>query len=84
MPRALLEFEPARAGLSGDEARYRLLDGNPRIAVGSAGAIGPWLAHDLPDATSRGIYLTPDTLDEGEEQVITERLLEILSDARPT
>ena len=82
MPRVRIEFEPAIAGLSGDEARYQLWEGNPRIAAGSAGALGPWLAHDLTDDTSRGIFLTADTLDEGEEHVITERLLEILSHAR--
>jgi L-seryl-tRNA(Ser) seleniumtransferase len=84
MPRLLLDLDPVVAGLSGDEARQRLWEGNPRIAAGSAGAVGPWLAHDLPDATSRGLYLTPDTLDEGEEHIITERLLEILKDARPS
>jgi L-seryl-tRNA(Ser) seleniumtransferase len=83
MPRLLLELDPAVAGMTGDEARRRLWEGNPRIAAGSAGAVGPWLAHDLTDDTSRGLYLTPDTLDAGEEHLITERLLELLKDARP-
>ena len=81
MPRALIELNPA-AGLDANALRRLLWEGDPRIAVSNAGPIGPWLAHDLSDPDARGVYLTPDTLDLGEERVITERMLAILHSRR--
>lgn len=67
VPRLLLELDPERAGLTGAELRQRLWDGDPRIAVAPAG--------------ERGVYITPDTLEPGEEALIAERVTTIVRDA---
>jgi len=64
VPRTLIEFEPALCGLTAAEVRQRLWEGDPPIAVASAGIAG--------------IYITPDTLESGEEHIIAERLKQIL------
>ncbi len=63
-PRVQLIFDPAICGLSGAEVRQRLWEGQPRIAAAPAG--------------ETGIYLTPDTMEPGEETIIVERLRELL------
>ena len=67
VPRLLLELDPERAGLTGTELRQRLWEGDPRIAVAPAG--------------ERGVYITPDTLEPGEEELIAERVTAIVQAA---
>ncbi len=67
VPRLLLELDPERAGLTGAELRQRLWEGDPRIAVAPAG--------------ERGVYITPDTLEPGEEELIAERVTAIVQAA---
>jgi L-seryl-tRNA(Ser) seleniumtransferase len=77
MPRCLIELDPA-AGLDGNAVRRRLWDGDPRIAVQNAGALGLHVTADALDPEPRGIYLTADCLAPGEEHVVAERVLEVL------
>ncbi len=65
IPRALLRWDAARLGVSAAEARARLHLGDPGIEV----AFAP------PD----GIYINPETLEPGEEEIVAERLAAILS-----
>jgi D-glucosaminate-6-phosphate ammonia-lyase len=67
VPRLLLELDSERAGLTGAELRQRLWEGDPRIAVAPAG--------------ERGVYITPDTLEPGEEELIAERVTAIVQAA---
>jgi len=64
LPWALLEFDPTVTGLNAAEVQQQLWDGDPRIAVSLA---GPY-----------GIHLTPDTLEPGEAEIVTDRLKQIL------
>ncbi|MCC6629612.1 MAG: aminotransferase class V-fold PLP-dependent enzyme [Chloroflexi bacterium] len=66
-PRLHLRFDPARAGLTGEQVRQALWEGEPGIVVTPAG----------PD----GIFITPDTIDPGEEQIIADRLTAVLQAA---
>jgi hypothetical protein len=79
MPRALVEFDPAVLGFDANHVRHALWEGDPRIAVGHYGAKHLYLTHAESDPDARGIYITPDTLEPGEEHAITKRMLEILS-----
>ncbi len=67
VPRLLLELDPEHAGLTGAELRQRLWEGDPRIAVAPAGA--------------HGVYITPDTIEPGEEELIAERVTAIVQAA---
>ena len=67
VPRALIAFDPAVTGVTGEEVRCRLWKGEPAIAVAAAG--------------TTGIYLTPDTLDGADARTIVDRLNQILADA---
>ena len=64
-PRALIRFDAKRAGIGGAQVQQRLLAGDPPIEVAFA----------APD----GIYVNPETLDPGEEQIVADRLAAILS-----
>ncbi len=64
VPRMLITFDPALCGLTGAEVRQQLWESDPPIAVAQAGVTG--------------IYLTPDTLESGEEQIVAEGLRQIL------
>ena len=64
VPRTLIEFDPILCGLTAVEVRQRLWEGDPPVAVAPAGITG--------------IYLTPDTLESGEEHIIAGRLKQIL------
>jgi D-glucosaminate-6-phosphate ammonia-lyase len=63
-PRALVVFDPAICGLTGAQVRQRLWEGDPRVAVAPAG--------------EDGLYITPDTLEPGEEQLVAARVREAL------
>jgi L-seryl-tRNA(Ser) seleniumtransferase len=65
IPRALLRWDAARLGVSAAEAKTQLHLGDPGIEV----AFAP------PD----GIYINPETLEPGEEEIVAERLAAILS-----
>jgi L-seryl-tRNA(Ser) seleniumtransferase len=64
MPRCVVEVDRAITGLTGAELVSRLWESDPRIAV--------------KQYEESGISMTPDTLADGDEHVITERLLEII------
>jgi L-seryl-tRNA(Ser) seleniumtransferase len=64
-PRAKVVVDPAKTGLSRDEIILALRNGTPSIEV-------------LPGA-SDVIYLNPMTLKEGEDQIVLDRLVEVLT-----
>lgn len=64
LPRARVVIDRDQAGLSRDQVVEQLMNGSPSIHVASSG--------------SDAIFLNPMTLADGEEQVVLDRLLEIL------
>lgn len=64
LPRALITIDADKAGNSRDQIVQQLLDGTPAITVSTAGV--------------NDIYLNPMTLMDGEEQIVLDRLVEIL------
>lgn len=62
-PRALVTVDPATVGLSLSRIIQLLQDGEPSIAVSGG---------------RKGIFLNPQTLEEGEEKIVLHRLREIL------
>jgi L-seryl-tRNA(Ser) seleniumtransferase len=64
LPRARVRIDAQRVGLSRDEVVQQLANGTPSISVSTGDS-------DL-------IYLNPMTLAEGEEQIVLDRLVEIL------
>jgi L-seryl-tRNA(Ser) seleniumtransferase len=64
MPRAKVTIDPAKAVMNRDELILALRNGTPSIEV-------------LPSGTD-AIFVNPMTLKDGEEQIVLERLLEIL------
>jgi len=65
MPRAEILLDEPRLGLSRDEVLRRLYAGSPAISLAPAGA--------------NGIFVNPQTLLEGQEKIVVERIKEILS-----
>lgn len=65
LPRAKVVIDAKAAGISRSEVLEKLLNGEPAISAAAAGA--------------DGIYLNPMTLADGEETIVLERLVEILS-----
>ncbi len=64
LPRAKVIIDPAKAGMSRDEVAHALRTGTPAIEVSTGG--------------SDALYLNPMTLNDGEEQIVLDRLLAIL------
>jgi L-seryl-tRNA(Ser) seleniumtransferase len=64
LPRARVTFDPGAAHINRDQVVHALREGTPSIEV-------------LPSG-SDGIFLNPMTLREGEEEIVLQRLLEIL------
>nr|BAG82743.1 putative selenocysteine synthase [uncultured bacterium] len=64
LPRAKVTIDAAKAGMSRDDVVAQLRNGSPSIEVSQAG--------------SDVLYLNPMTLADGEEQIVLDRLLEIL------
>jgi L-seryl-tRNA(Ser) seleniumtransferase len=64
LPRAKVVIDPAKSGLSRDQVVEQLNNGEPAIQVTQSG--------------SDALYLNPMTLADGEEQIVLDRLLEIL------
>jgi D-glucosaminate-6-phosphate ammonia-lyase len=65
LPRAAVRFDPAALGINRNQIIEQLRDGSPAISVAL-----------LDDD---GIYLNPMTLANGEEEIVAERLLQILT-----
>jgi L-seryl-tRNA(Ser) seleniumtransferase len=68
MPRALVQFDQARLGFDRDEVVRRLGEGDPYVEVSKSGVDGIWI--------------NPQTLADGEEAIVIDRLLGALG-ARP-
>jgi L-seryl-tRNA(Ser) seleniumtransferase len=68
LPRAKVVIDPAKAGMSRDEVVLALRNGTPSIEVASSGM--------------DTIYVNPMTLADGEDQIVLDRLLAILSKQR--
>ena len=62
--RAEIIFDEAELGITRDEIMKRLYAGNPAIFLATAG--------------ENGVYVNPQTLDQGEEMIIVARIKEIL------
>jgi uncharacterized pyridoxal phosphate-dependent enzyme len=67
LPRTLVTIDPAAAGIGRDAVVSQLLAGDPIISVASSGA--------------DSLYLNPMTLEPGEEQIVLERLTQVLASA---
>jgi uncharacterized pyridoxal phosphate-dependent enzyme len=67
MPRAEIALDEGALGLTRDDLLARLSAGSPSIALSPAGA--------------SGVYLNPQTLEPGQERIIVERIVEIVSRA---
>ncbi len=65
MPRAELIFDESRLGLTRDAVLERLMAGDPAVALAPAG--------------ERGVFVNPQTLQPGEEQIVIARLKEALA-----
>lgn len=67
LPRALVRFNAAKLGKDRNQIVEALLNGNPSIAVANC--------------DDDGLYLNPMTLADGEEEIVIERLLQVLNEA---
>ena len=65
LPRAAVRFDAAKLGMDRDQVVKNLLEGSPAISVAL-------LEED-------GIYLNPMTLADGEEEIVIQRLLQIVT-----
>ena len=68
MPRAEIIFDEAGLGFTRDDILKRLRQGEPCIALAAAG--------------TSGILVNPQTLQPGQERIVCERLLEVISSAK--
>lgn len=68
MPRALVRFDAAALGFDRDEVVRRLGEGDPYVEVAKSGADGIWI--------------NPQTLEDGEEAIVVDRLLAALGQRR--
>jgi L-seryl-tRNA(Ser) seleniumtransferase len=64
MPRAEITLDESALGLTRDAFLAQLREGDPSIALSAAGA--------------SGVYLNPQTLEPGQEEIIVARIAEIL------
>jgi uncharacterized pyridoxal phosphate-dependent enzyme len=62
IPRVYIDWDPRTVPLSRDEIGRRLLAGEPAVAVG---------------ASATGLYVNPQTLEPGEEDIVARRLREV-------
>jgi D-glucosaminate-6-phosphate ammonia-lyase len=74
-PTLLVEWDPARVPLTGQEMEQALWDGEPRIAVSGAGSFLPF-----PPNTEPNIRIVPYQLEAGEERIVAERVRTVLLD----
>ena len=63
MPRAELIFDETALGLSRDEILQRLLAGEPAISLAPAG--------------EHGVFINPQTLEQGEEKIVVKKIQEL-------
>ena len=63
IPRLYLDWDKKVVPLNRDEVKFRLLQANPAIAVGT---------------TSSGLFVNPQTLVPGQEKIVAQRLREVL------
>lgn len=64
MPRAEIIFDEQKLGMTRDDILNRLRDGEPSIALAASG--------------TSGIYVNPQTLELGQERIITARIKQII------
>ena len=64
MPRAEIIFHEQNLGLTRDEILTRLMEGEPLITLAGAGA--------------NGVFVNPQTLEQGQEKIIVDRIKEII------
>lgn len=64
MPRAEIIFDEEKLGISRNEILRQLKEGEPSIDIASAGA--------------NGVFVNPQTLNDGEERIIAQRLKEVI------
>jgi L-seryl-tRNA(Ser) seleniumtransferase len=68
MPRALVRFDAEELGFDRDEVVRRLHEGDPYVEVSNSG--------------KDGIWINPQTLEDGDEKIVIDRLLAALAPAR--
>lgn len=73
-PSLKVEWDMATIPLTGQNVEQFLWDGDPRIAVSGAGSFLPFPPNQQPN-----IRIYPSQLQSGEEQIIADRVFEILS-----
>ena len=65
MPRTEIIFDEGQLGMTRDQILQQLRDGEPSI--------------DIAEAEQNGVYINPQTLASGQEEIIAQRLKEILT-----
>lgn len=75
-PRVTIRWTAAERGLTGATATALLYDGEPRIAIAGGGG-GRGGANTMPGDT--GISITSSMLAPGDEQIVADRVYEVLS-----
>lgn len=73
-PSLTVRWDKARIPLTGEEVEQLLWDGEPRIAVSGAGSFLPF-----PPNLEPNIQIAPYQLEAGEERIIAERVVSVLS-----
>jgi L-seryl-tRNA(Ser) seleniumtransferase len=68
MPRALVRFDAEELGFDRDEVVRRMHEGDPYVEVSNSG--------------KDGIWINPQTLEDGDEKIVIDRLLAALAPAR--
>lgn len=78
-PSLIVRWDPEAFGRTGDDVVRELLAGTPRIAVFAADG------QKAPDGatTSAGVSVTPYMMAPGDERLVADRLLAVLSGPRP-
>ena len=77
-PRVTVRWQSQQLGITGQEVAETLYTTEPRISLNSAGRGG------APDAsTDTGISVVPAMMADGDEQVVAQRIVQILSASRP-
>ena len=63
MPRAEIVLDERRLEMTRDQVLDRLMEGDPAVSLAAAG--------------KHGLYVNPQTLEDGEERIVERRLREI-------
>ncbi len=67
-----IEWDGAQLGITGEDVRDHLLETEPRVVLGSAHG-------RRPDQMASGVSITPYMLMPGDDQIVTERLHQVLT-----